>query len=82
VGKEITLREILRAELAAESLLAIGVPEWAISALAQGETAGEHTLVSRATDVNGKVQSTEADLETKRTFLEHSAQFARTVMIS
>jgi DMSO/TMAO reductase YedYZ molybdopterin-dependent catalytic subunit len=48
----------------------------------QGATAGEHTLVSRATDTNGQVQLTEADLETKRTFLEHSAQFPRTVMIS
>ncbi len=48
----------------------------------QRATAGEHTLVSRATDASGKVQSTEADLETKRTFLEHSAQFPRRVMIS
>jgi DMSO/TMAO reductase YedYZ molybdopterin-dependent catalytic subunit len=48
----------------------------------QGATPGEHTLVSRATDSNGNVQSTEADLENKRTFLEHSAQFPRTVMIS
>ena len=48
----------------------------------QGATVGEHTLVSRATDVTGKMQSTEADLATKRTFLEHSAQFPRTVMIS
>ena len=48
----------------------------------QGATPGEHTLVSRATDTNGKVQSTEADLENKRTRLEHSAQFPRTIMIS
>ncbi len=48
----------------------------------QGATPGEHILVSRATDANGQVQSTEADLENKRTFLEHSAQFPRTVMIS
>ena len=48
----------------------------------QGATEGEHTLVSRATDANGTVQPTEADLETKRTFLEHSAQYPRTVMIS
>ncbi len=47
----------------------------------QGATPGEHTLVSRATDANGQVQLTEADLETKRTFLEHSAQFSRRVMI-
>ena len=35
---EMTRREILRAGLAATSLLALGVPEWAIPALAQGET--------------------------------------------
>ena len=39
----------------------------------QGATPGEHTLVSRATNANGQVQLTEADLDTKRTFLEHSA---------
>ena len=48
----------------------------------QDATPGEHTLVSRATNANGQVQLTEADLETKRTFLEHSAQFPRTVRIS
>ena len=48
----------------------------------RGATPGEHTLVSRATDANGRVQLTEADLETKRTFLEHSAQFPRRVRIS
>ena len=47
-----------------------------------GATPGEHTLVSRATDVNGSVQPTEEELETKRTFLEHNAQYPRTVMIS
>ena len=47
-----------------------------------GATPGEHTLVSRATDENGNVQPVEADLEMKRTFLEHNAQFPRTVMIS
>ena len=47
-----------------------------------GATAGEHTLVSRATDANGIVQPMETDLENKRTFLEHNAQFPRTVMIS
>ena len=48
----------------------------------EGATAGEHTLVSRATDADGNVQPTETDLENKRTFLEHNAQFPRTVMIS
>jgi hypothetical protein len=48
----------------------------------EGATAGEHTLVSRATDANGIVQPMETDLENKMTFLEHNAQFPRTVMIS
>jgi DMSO/TMAO reductase YedYZ molybdopterin-dependent catalytic subunit len=47
-----------------------------------GASAGEHTLVSRATDVNGTTQVTDEDLATKQTFLEHNAQFPRTVMIS
>lgn len=48
----------------------------------EGATAGEHTIVSRATDVNGVVQPVEADLELKKTFLEHNVQFPRTVMVS
>ncbi len=44
--------------------------------------AGEHTLVSRVTDVNGLVQPTLADLETKKTNLENNAQHPRTVMVS
>ena len=47
-----------------------------------GATAGEHTLVSRATDVNGYVQPTEEELATKRTFLEQHSQLPRTVMVS
>lgn len=43
--------------------------------------AGEHTLVSRATDVNGMVQPTEKDIETKKTFLEDNSQHPRKVMI-
>lgn len=43
---------------------------------------GEHTLVSRATDVNGDVQPTSEDLETKKTFLEDNSQHPRTVRIS
>jgi DMSO/TMAO reductase YedYZ molybdopterin-dependent catalytic subunit len=42
---------------------------------------GEHTLVSRATDVNGVVQPVAAELENKKTFLEDNAQFPRSVMI-
>ena len=48
----------------------------------EGATPGEHTLVSRATDVTGKVQPTEEELENKKTFLEDNSQHPRTVMIS
>ncbi len=47
-----------------------------------GAAPGEHTLVSRATDVDGTVQPTAAELETKMTFLEDNSQFPRTVMVS
>jgi DMSO/TMAO reductase YedYZ molybdopterin-dependent catalytic subunit len=47
-----------------------------------GATPGEHTLVSRVTDVNGQVQPTEKELETKKTFLEDNSQFPRKVMVS
>jgi DMSO/TMAO reductase YedYZ molybdopterin-dependent catalytic subunit len=43
---------------------------------------GEHTLVSRVTDVTGKVQPTADDLANKKTFLEDNSQFPRKVMIS
>ena len=46
-----------------------------------GATPGEHTVVSRVTDVNGEVQPTAEELEVKMTFLEHNAQHPRTVMI-
>ncbi len=47
-----------------------------------GATAGEHTLVSRVTDVRGNVQPTEEDLTaTKKTFLEDNSQHPRKVMI-
>ncbi|MBI1872781.1 MAG: hypothetical protein HYS05_02695 [Acidobacteria bacterium] len=45
-------------------------------------TPGEHTLVSRVTDVTGKVQPTAEELESKKTFLEDNSQFPRKVMIS
>ncbi len=48
----------------------------------EGATPGEHTIVSRATDASGAVQETEAELGTKKTFLEHNAQFPRKVMIA
>lgn len=47
----------------------------------EGASAGEHTLVSRATDVNGVVQPTVDELSRKKTFLENNSQFPRTVMI-
>ena len=48
----------------------------------EGATPGEHTIVSRVTDVNGKVQPTVADLARKKTFLEDNSQFPRKVMIA
>ena len=42
---------------------------------------GEHTLVSRVTDANGRVQPTLEELETKKTFLEDNSQHPRKVMI-
>jgi DMSO/TMAO reductase YedYZ molybdopterin-dependent catalytic subunit len=47
-----------------------------------GATPGEHTLVSRVTDVTGKVQPTAEELVNKKTFLEDNSQFPRKVMIS
>lgn len=48
----------------------------------KGATPGEHTIVSRAIDVNGVVQPTEKELENKKSFLEHNAQHPRRVMIA
>jgi len=48
----------------------------------KGATPGEHTLVSRVTDMTGLVQPTEKDLENKKSFLEHNSQHVRRVMIS
>jgi len=42
---------------------------------------GEHTLVSRVTQVDGKVQPTEQELETKKSFLEQNSQAPRKVKI-
>jgi len=47
-----------------------------------GATPGEHTLVSRVTDVTGKVQPTSEELDSKKTFLEDNSQFPRKVMIA
>jgi DMSO/TMAO reductase YedYZ molybdopterin-dependent catalytic subunit len=43
--------------------------------------AGEHTLVSRVTDVNGAVQPTAEEIDSKKTFLEDNSQHPRKVMI-
>ncbi|MGQ0735832.1 MAG: molybdopterin-dependent oxidoreductase [Acidobacteriota bacterium] len=47
-----------------------------------GATPGEHTLVSRVTDVTGRVQPTADDLANKKTFLEDNSQYPRKVMIA
>ncbi|MEO5925733.1 MAG: molybdopterin-dependent oxidoreductase [Bryobacteraceae bacterium] len=46
-----------------------------------GATPGEHTIVSRATDADGTVQPTAAELARKKTFLEDNGQFPRKVKI-
>jgi hypothetical protein len=38
---------------------------------------GDHTIVSRVTDVNGTVQPEEADLQSKKSRWENNAQFVR-----
>lgn len=45
-------------------------------------TPGEHTMVSRVTDVNGQVQATADQIPEKATRWENYAQFPRSVMIS
>jgi hypothetical protein len=47
-----------------------------------GATPGEHTLISRVTDVNGRVQRTAKDNETKKSFLEEDSQAPRKVRIA
>lgn len=47
-----------------------------------GATPGEHTLVSRVTDVNGQVQATAEEMPEKPSRWENYGQFPRTVMIS
>ena len=47
-----------------------------------GATPGEHTIVSRVTDITGAVQPTEKELEGKKTFLEDNSQFPRKLTIS
>jgi len=45
-------------------------------------TPGEHSIVSRATDANGRVQPTAEENATKKSFLEENSQSPRKVMIS
>jgi DMSO/TMAO reductase YedYZ molybdopterin-dependent catalytic subunit len=47
-----------------------------------GAAPGEHTLVSRVTDMTGRVQPTLEDLANKKTFLEDNSQHPRKVMIA
>ncbi len=47
----------------------------------KGSSAGEHTVVSRVTDVNGTVQPTSEELEVKKTFLEDNSQHPRRIMV-
>jgi DMSO/TMAO reductase YedYZ molybdopterin-dependent catalytic subunit len=47
-----------------------------------GAAPGEHTLVSRVTDANGKVQPTAEELETKKTFLEDNSQHPRKIVLT
>jgi DMSO/TMAO reductase YedYZ molybdopterin-dependent catalytic subunit len=48
----------------------------------ENATPGEHSVTSRATDVNGNVQPTAEELDDKLTFLEHNVQLPRTLVIA
>ena len=47
-----------------------------------GVTPGDHTLISRVTDVNGTVQKTAQDNDTKKSFLEEDSQAPRKVRVA
>jgi len=47
-----------------------------------GATSGDHVIVSRATDAIGRVQPTEEQPGTKKSFLEHNVQAPRKVKIA
>ena len=55
---------------------------WKLFSMDWNASAGEHTLVSRVTDVNGNVQLTEAQMPEKISRWENYAQFPRTIVIS
>jgi DMSO/TMAO reductase YedYZ molybdopterin-dependent catalytic subunit len=48
----------------------------------RGATPGEHTLVSRVTDITGKVQPTVEELANKKSFLEDNSQHERKVKLT
>ena len=48
----------------------------------EGLAPGEHTVVSRVTDMTGKVQPTAEDLAQKKTFLEDNSQHPRKIMVA
>jgi len=48
----------------------------------EGAQPGEHTIASRAVDVRGNVQPTEAELESKKTRWENNGQYVRKILIS
>ena len=55
---------------------------WKLFRLAWNNPArGEHTIVSRVTDINGQVQATEDQMPEKPSRWENYAQFPRTVVI-
>ena len=47
----------------------------------QDPSLGEHTIISRVTDINGNVQATSDELPEKVSFWEDFAQFPRRVSI-
>jgi DMSO/TMAO reductase YedYZ molybdopterin-dependent catalytic subunit len=57
--------------------------EWKLfSYMWNGATRGDHTLVSRVTDITGRVQPTAQENETKKSFLEENAQVPRKVKVA
>ena len=47
-----------------------------------GAAPGDHTLISRVTDVNGRVQRTAQDNDTRKSFLEEDSQAPRKVRVA
>jgi hypothetical protein len=47
----------------------------------KGAAPGDHTIVSRATDMSGVSQPDDDGLKRKKTFLEHNAQMQRKVKV-